>query len=103
MRRVLLGLWGCALVICLAAPSGAVPLTYLTLDDPPGSVPFSAGSASGFVNPFAGTLDSVDAICIGTCSLTSEDLMAFTLSVTAGAVFDMGVSALGAGDALSMG
>jgi len=78
-------------------------LTYLTLDDPPGSVSFSAGSASGFVNPFTGPLDSVDAICLGACSLASEDLIAFTLSVSAGAVFEIGVSALGAGNALSLG
>ena len=43
------------LTVGLAAPAGALPIEIgYTLDDPPGSVPFAAGGATGFVNPFTG-------------------------------------------------
>jgi hypothetical protein len=102
MRRLVLLALGLALACSMAGSASAVEIAF-TLDDPPGSVPFAAGGATGFVNPFTGILDADFTICLGVCDIANEDWIVFTLSVTAGAVFDMGVASLGAGSASSIG
>ena len=102
MRRLVTLALGVALACSMAGSANATEIGF-TLDDPPGSVPFAAGSATGFVNPFTGFLNANATICLGVCDVESEDWVVFTLSVTGGAVFDMGVSALGAGSASSLG
>ena len=102
MRRLVILILGVALACSIAGSASAIEIGF-TLDDPPGSVPFSAGTASGFVNPFTGSLNADFTICLGVCDLENEDWLVFTLSVSAGAVFEVGVSALGAGNATSLG
>ena len=78
----------------LASPALAAESAY-TLNDPPGSVGFTAGSLTGTINPFTGLLDVNDSICLdGTCDLPNQDWLVFTLTVTAGSLSDAAVGAL---------
>ena len=66
-----------------------------TLDNPPGAVAFSAGSATGTVNPFNGFLDANSIVCLdGSCDLLNQDWIVFTISVTSGSVNDLAIAAL---------
>ena len=85
---------GILLALPLATPASAVELG-LTLDDPPGPALFTAGTATGTINPFTGPLNANDSICLdGICDLTTQDWMVFTVTVTAGSVNDVGIGAL---------
>ena len=88
---------GLLLASVAATSASAVEIGY-TLNDPPGSAPFSAGSLTGTIDPFTGSLDPSDTICLdGSCDLPNQDWLVFTLTVTAGSLNDAGVSALFAG------
>lgn len=83
-------------VATLALCGSASALIY-TIDDPPGVPGFSAGTATGTIEaiPASTVLLDTDTVCLaGNCTIASLEAMVFSVSVTGGAVNDIGVSAL---------
>lgn len=79
----------------LLATSAVAAEIGFTLNDPPGSAAFTAGSLTGTIDPFTGFLNVNDTLCLdGACDLPNQDWLVFTLTVTAGSLNDAGVGAL---------
>lgn len=84
------------LLVSTAADANPLQVGY-TIDS---TLAFSAGSASGFIDPvdplFVNTgLNGFDAICLGgVCDVFAQEWLVFEVRVTGGSVNDVGVAAL---------
>lgn len=87
-------------LVAFVATAGTASATAYTLD---GSIGFTAGGATGTVDP-VGTAQNADfSVCLaGVCDYTTQDYLVFEVTVTSGSVNDVGVGALFA-NALGLG